>query len=97
MKNCKACNYKVGSIGSGHCYMFNNEPRTCSQFRARPYATSYQPTIPDDNVKVLGTESHRSWLNTPDETYSTNSSDSTSSSFSSGGGDSGGGGSSGDW
>lgn len=96
MKNCKACNYKVGSIGSGHCYMFKNEPRTCGQFRARPYATSYQPTIPDNNIKVLDTESHRSWMYCTIDSCSTSSLDSFSS-FSSGGGDSGGGGSSEDW
>lgn len=102
MNNCKECNYKDNYFNTGHCYMFKNEPRHCGQFRAKPFAKTYQPRVPDEprtHSDGGGTSSSHSWVNAVDSLYSTSSSDSTSSSesYSSGGGDSGGGGSSGDW
>lgn len=39
MKNCKACNYKVGSIGSGHCYMFPDSKDSLAGYCGRDNAT----------------------------------------------------------
>mgnify|MGYP000078871423 CR=1 FL=1 len=68
MNNCKECNYRFDPSGLGHCYMFKVEPKPCGQFRAKPYAKKYEPTIPDEprtHSDGGGTDSSHSWLNTP--------------------------------